>query len=239
MNGGRELLAAAAAGGREAAALLLEGNARLVWRMVHRFRAFAKAKGFEAPEAEDLYQQACCIFLGQLKNYNSAFETALSTFMYQRVHYGLMDYSLGLRREAARQAPLESLPDSSPGGFSGEAGASGRLLEAENRECLREAIGRLPLREREIINARYMRGITQKECGRVFRTQQSQISRLEARALSRLRAFLEEGGGAGRPPGLKELNRRAAGLAPRLRPLAGLRLPGLRLPGSGGRRARA
>ena len=68
-----------------------------------------------------------------------------------------------------------------------EEGEEERMLE---RIALREAIGKLPDRERMIIDLRYFHGLTQERVARVMKVSQVQISRLEKRAIQKLREFL-------------------------------------------------
>lgn len=59
------------------------------------------------------------------------------------------------------------------------------------RISLREAIDRLPEKERMTILLRYFKGLTQDQTARVLGVSQVQISRLERRGLGRLRESLE------------------------------------------------
>ena len=63
-----------------------------------------------------------------------------------------------------------------------------RVLE---RVSLREAIDRLPERERRVISLRYFHDMTQEAAARVLGVSQVQVSRLERRAISALRELLE------------------------------------------------
>jgi len=58
------------------------------------------------------------------------------------------------------------------------------------RIALREAIDRLPEKERMTILLRYFKGLTQERTARVLGVSQVQVSRLERRVLERLRAEL-------------------------------------------------
>lgn len=58
------------------------------------------------------------------------------------------------------------------------------------RIALREAIDRLPERERMTILLRYFKGLTQEQTARVLGVSQVQVSRLERRSLRRLRELL-------------------------------------------------
>ena len=82
-----------------------------------------------------------------------------------------------------------------------ESGDNGLTLEgvltAGNEEervlehlALREAMGDLPEREQQILLLRYYRGMTQMQTARVMGVSQVQVSRLERRALERLRQKL-------------------------------------------------
>ncbi|MDR3277937.1 MAG: sigma-70 family RNA polymerase sigma factor [Oscillospiraceae bacterium] len=59
------------------------------------------------------------------------------------------------------------------------------------RVALREAIGALPEKEQLVVRLRYYRGMTQEAAARVLQVSQVQVSRLERRAIDRLRAHLE------------------------------------------------
>jgi len=57
--------------------------------------------------------------------------------------------------------------------------------------ALREAIGSLPEKERMVILLRYYRGMTQSDTARVIGVSQVQVSRLERRAVDKLKVLLE------------------------------------------------
>ena len=59
------------------------------------------------------------------------------------------------------------------------------------RLALEEAIARLPERERTVIDLRYFRAFTQERTARVIGVSQVQVSRIERRAVERLRRMLE------------------------------------------------
>ena len=63
-----------------------------------------------------------------------------------------------------------------------------RLLE---RLALREAIEALPERERQVIALRFYKNLTQDRAARVLGVSQVQVSRLERRAVGRLRELME------------------------------------------------
>lgn len=100
----------------------------------------------------------------------------------------------GLTVEEIAQAELavaapESLQQENADGIAlegriGDASEEERLVE---RIALREAIDRLPERERKTILLRYFKSLTQEQTARVLEVSQVQISRLERRALEKLR----------------------------------------------------
>ena len=59
------------------------------------------------------------------------------------------------------------------------------------RIALREAIDRLPEKERMTILLRYFKSLTQEQIARILKVSQVQVSRLERRGLERLRASFE------------------------------------------------
>ena len=97
--------------------------------------------------------------------------------------------------EAAELAvsPTESLQrETGEDGFTlestlGDEGQEERLLD---RVWLRQAMERLPERERQIIALRYFHDLTQEKCAAIVGVSQVQVSRLERRAMASLREML-------------------------------------------------
>ena len=104
---------------------------------------------------------------------------------------GLVPEDIAVAETAA--APAESLQrETGEDGFTleqalGEDEAE-RILE---RVSLREAVAALPERERQVIALRYFRDMTQDAAARVIGVSQVQVSRIERRAIARLRELLE------------------------------------------------
>ncbi|MCD8161131.1 MAG: SigB/SigF/SigG family RNA polymerase sigma factor [Clostridiales bacterium] len=71
----------------------------------------------------------------------------------------------------------------------GDEGMEDRVLE---HLALREAVARLPERERTVILLRYYKGYTQQRAAQVVGVSQVQISRIERRAVERLRKELRD-----------------------------------------------
>ena len=62
------------------------------------------------------------------------------------------------------------------------------MLERVN---LRSVIDSLPEREKKVIALRFFHGLTQQSCAKVLCVSQVQISRLERKAIEKLRSLLE------------------------------------------------
>ena len=69
-----------------------------------------------------------------------------------------------------------------------DANSEEKLLE---QIALRQAIGKLPEREATVIHLRYYHGLTQERISKVLSVSQVQISRIEKKALDRLRSYLK------------------------------------------------
>ena len=93
--------------------------------------------------------------------------------------------------ELAAAAP-ESIQTENEDGLSleGTLGTDAPEEEMVERIALREAIDRLPEKERMTILLRYFKGLTQQQTARILGVSQVQISRLEKKGLSRLRESL-------------------------------------------------
>ena len=94
--------------------------------------------------------------------------------------------------ETAAEPPVSLQAETGEGGLTLEG-----MLTAGNEEeglverlTLRAAIAALPEREQQVLLLRYYRGMTQMSAARVLGVSQVQVSRLERRALDRLRREL-------------------------------------------------
>ena len=105
---------------------------------------------------------------------------------------GLTPEEIAAAEEAAM--PVASLQMETGDGLTLESalGVDGMEEGIVEREALRGAIAALPLRERQVILLRYYRGMTQERAARVLGVSQVQVSRIERRAVERLRHKLEE-----------------------------------------------
>lgn len=107
----------------------------------------------------------------------------------------------GLRAEEIAEAELASAQPDSLQQELGDGLTLETLLGTESPEegliermTLRAAIDALPEKERMTILLRFFKSLTQEQTARVLRVSQVQVSRLERRALERLRAALETAG---------------------------------------------
>ncbi len=87
--------------------------------------------------------------------------------------------ALSLQMEAGEGLTLE--------GMLGTDGPEEAVVE---KLSLRAAIDQLPERERKVILLRFYKTLTQEQCARLLKVSQVQISRLERRAVGRLREIL-------------------------------------------------
>ena len=95
--------------------------------------------------------------------------------------------------EEANQ-PVASLQMETGDGLTLESMVGGAGFEEDvvERETLRTAIESLPERERKVILLRYFRSYTQDRTARVLGVSQVQISRIEKKAMEKLRCLLTE-----------------------------------------------
>jgi RNA polymerase sporulation-specific sigma factor len=95
--------------------------------------------------------------------------------------------------QAATEAP-SSLSDGNGAAELSAANLCGGWAEDSviERLALRDALTSLPVRERQVIALRYYHGMTQSDAARVLKTTQVQVSRMERRAMKKLKAMMEE-----------------------------------------------
>ena len=167
-------------------------------------------------EPDDLYQLGCLGFIKAIKGFDFAFGTQFSTYAVPKiageirrflrddgaikVSRSMLSEETGFNAEEIAQCELAvAAPDSLQretgdgltleGMLGGESPEDG-LIE---RIALREAIDELPEREKMTILLRFFKGLTQEQAARLLGVSQVQVSRLERRALEKLRASLSDG----------------------------------------------
>ena len=89
-------------------------------------------------------------------------------------------------------APPDRLQQENADGLTLESTLASPVTEESmvERIALRAAIDRLPDRERQTILLRFFKGMTQQQCARILGVSQVQVSRLEKRAIEKLRMDL-------------------------------------------------
>lgn len=90
-------------------------------------------------------------------------------------------------------APPESLQQENAEGLTLESTLADSVEEESMVEkiALRSAVNHLPEQEAQTILLRYFRGMTQQQCAKILGVSQVQVSRLEKRAIDRLRREIE------------------------------------------------
>ncbi len=88
--------------------------------------------------------------------------------------------------------PPDSLQQENPDGLPLESSIASSATEEGLVEqiALRAAVDKLPEQEKKTILLRFFKGLTQQQCARILGVSQVQISRLEKRALEKLRKEL-------------------------------------------------
>ena len=96
--------------------------------------------------------------------------------------------------ETASDAVASLQAETGEGGLTleGMLGTGGMEEDVVERLTLRSAMEELPEREQQVLLLRYYKNLTQIQCARVLGVSQVQISRLERRAVDRLRKILCE-----------------------------------------------
>ena len=208
MNAAPELLKAAAQGDEQACEQMLRENSGLIWSIVRRYYG-------RGVEPDDLYQLGCLGFIKAIKGFDFAFGTQFSTYAVPKIageirrflrDDGAIKVSRSMREQAAtifaareklkntlgREPALSELSEET--GFNAEDMLGGESPEDGliERIALREAIDELPEREKMTILLRFFKGLTQEQAARLLGVSQVQVSRLERRALEKLRASLSD-----------------------------------------------
>lgn len=155
-------------------------------------RAVAARWGMRlAPEdADDILQETFAALwrddMKALRTFRG--ECALSTYVRTVAASALVRWR---RRQAASPRPLAALPPEDPG-----AGPPTPLPveREEDREALRQAVDRLPPRERRAILARYWNGATAAEIGRLLNLDPAHVRVILSRARERLATALKKSG---------------------------------------------
>ena len=195
---GSALLEAARGGDSAACEQVLLENNGLIWSVVRRYYG-------RGVEPDDLYQLGCLGFLKAVQGFDPQYGTQFSTYAVPKiageirrflrddgpvkVSRGLKERGSAIRGTRARlAADLGREPTLSE--LAEETGLTPEEKGMVERLTLRTAIEALPERERQVLLLRYYKGLTQMNTARVLGVSQVQVSRLERRALDKLRREL-------------------------------------------------
>ncbi len=215
-----DLLALARDGDKAAAERVLEENSGLIWAVARRYfgrgvepedlyqlgcLGFLKAvRGFDLDYGTQFSTYAVPKIAGEIRRYlrdNGPVKVGRSLRERSMAIYAARERlrgELGLTAEEIAAAELataqpDSLQQENADGLTLEstlADSAGEESMVE-RIALRAAIDRLPDQEKKTVLLRFYKGLTQQQCAAVLSVSQVQVSRLEKRAIQRLRKEME------------------------------------------------
>ena len=196
-----DLILQARQGDEAAAAKVLEENSGLIWAVVRRYYG-------RGVEPDDLYQLGCLGFLKAVRGFDAGYGTQFSTYAVPKIAGEIRRYlrdngaiKVGrsireqsiciyaarerLQAQLGREPVLSELSEAT--GLTPEEIAAAVLAAAPPVSLQQENADGLPEQERKTILLRFFKGLTQQQCARILGVSQVQVSRLEKRAIERLR----------------------------------------------------
>ena len=194
----RKYLSLAAEGDEEARAVLIEHNLRLVAHIVKKYYS-------TTCDQDDLISIGTVGLIKGITSYRPDRGVRLATYASRCVENEILMYFRSQRKSAGDISLSEALDNDGEGGLSmqdvlyEEEDILERLAMKEDSRRLRHLVGTaLDEREREIIELRYGLGglppLPQREVAGKLGISRSYVSRLEKKALEKLRKRMEEGG---------------------------------------------
>ena len=191
-------LALAAEGDEEARAVLIERNLRLVAHIVKKYYS-------SACEQDDLISIGTVGLIKGISSYRADKGVRLATYASRCVENEILMYFRSLRKSSGDVSLSEALDGDGEGGLSiqdvlyEEDDILDRLSLREDSRRVRSYVdSALTEREREIVALRYgLDGappLPQREVAARLNISRSYVSRLEKKALEKLRACMTEGG---------------------------------------------
>ena len=194
----RKYLSLAAEGDEEARAILIEHNLRLVAHIVKKYYS-------TTCDQDDLISIGTVGLIKGITSYRPDRGVRLATYASRCVENEILMYFRSQRKSAGDISLSEALDNDGEGGLSmqdvlyEEEDILERLAMKEDSRRLRQLVGTaLDGREREIIELRYGLGglppLPQREVAGKLGISRSYVSRLEKKALEKLRKRMEEGG---------------------------------------------
>ena len=194
----RKYLSLAAEGDEEARAILIEHNLRLVAHIVKKYYS-------TTCDQDDLISIGTVGLIKGITSYRPDRGVRLATYASRCVENEILMYFRSQRKSAGDISLSEALDNDGEAGLSmqdvlhEEEDILERLAMKEDSRRLRQLVGTaLDEREREIIELRYGLGglppLPQREVAGKLGISRSYVSRLEKKALEKLRKRMEEGG---------------------------------------------
>ncbi len=194
----RKYLSLAAEGDEEARAILIEHNLRLVAHIVKKYYS-------TTCDQDDLISIGTVGLIKGITSYRPDRGVRLATYASRCVENEILMYFRSQRKSSGDISLSEALDNDGEGGLSmqdvlyEEEDILERLAMKEDSRRLRQLVGTaLDEREREIIELRYGLGglppLPQREVAGKLGISRSYVSRLEKKALEKLRKRMEEGG---------------------------------------------
>ena len=193
----RKYIEALAAGDRTARKKLIEHNLRLV---AHVSKKYAAA----VPDGDDLISTGTIGLIKAINTYDSNKKVKLATYASRCIENEILMYLRSMRRKATEVSLTDALEADEEGGgmslmdlLSEESDLDERLALAEQAQKVRNAVkNTLNEREAMVIRLRYgLNGkapMTQRETAEILGISRSYISRIEKKALEKLRNKLED-----------------------------------------------
>lgn len=191
----QEYLEKAAAGDLEARNILIERNLRLVAHIMKKYYA-------QTSDQEDLISIGTIGLIKAVGTFKSDRNIKLATYASRCIENEILMHIrkiAGQKAEVSLDEPINTDWDGNELLLSDVLGTDGDIVmrpmeEDAEQQLLREALARLPERERRIVSLRFGLGgrpeKTQKEVADLLGISQSYISRLEKRIMQRLRRDL-------------------------------------------------
>ena len=217
MSRTEELIALAQKGDRDAGETLVTENSGLIWAVARRFigrgvetddlyqlgcMGFLKAvEGFDTAFGTQFSTYAVPKISGEIRRFlrdDGAVKVSRS-LKEQAASIGELSDQTGLTPEEIALAETATAATESIQQQTGEDGFTleNILTDTESEErmvekiALRQAIEKLPEREKLVVKLRYFHCLTQQRVAKVMDVSQVQVSRIEKKALDKIREFMQ------------------------------------------------
>ena len=190
-------LAAWKNGDKAARDKLIEHNLRLVAHITKKYYA-------QCDDMDDLISIGTIGLIKAISTYDTEKKVKLATYASRCIENEILMYLRSMRRRAAEVSLTDALESDEEGGglalmdiLSEESDLDERLVIAEQAQKVRDAVNSvLEEREQQVIRLRYgLSGkppMTQRETASLLGISRSYISRIEKKALEKLRLKLED-----------------------------------------------